>query len=97
MHEGAANLSRGARGRNRGPCGSRRFADERYAIAWQYVAHAVRRGPRMVLGRPRRWGVITMLALATALPAPVYRRGALAPMGRAMFGIRAGASFESLA
>jgi hypothetical protein len=40
---------------------------------------------------------MVMLALATALPTHTYRHGALAAMGRAMFGVRVGARFDSLA
>ena len=51
----------------------------------------------MVLARPRRWGVMVMLALASALPARVYRAGALAPMSRAAFSSRSATAFDSLA
>lgn len=73
------------------------LADEQHASAWHYVRRALQTGPRMVLGRPRRWGVLSMLVLATMLPAAIYRRAALAPMGRVMFRIKAGAPFDSLA
>ena len=73
------------------------LADEQRASAWHYARRALRTGPRMVLGRPRRWGVLWMLVLATMLPQAVYRRAALAPMGRVMFRIKAGAPFDSLA
>ena len=40
---------------------------------------------------------MVMLALASTLPARVYRAGALAAMSRGAFGMQAGASFDSLA
>ena len=73
------------------------LADERRALAWRYVSRAVQCGPAMVLGRPRRWGIVVMLALASTLPAPLYRYGALATMSQAAFRIRVGAAFDSLA
>jgi glycosyltransferase involved in cell wall biosynthesis len=72
------------------------LADEQLASAWAYVGRALQTGPRMVLGRPRRWGVLAMLSVATVLPATLYRRAALAPMGRVLFRLKAGASFGSL-
>jgi hypothetical protein len=50
----------------------------------------------MILGRPRRWGVIAMAGLARAMPARLYRRVALAPLSRAAFQLRLGAAFDSL-
>ena len=38
-----------------------------------------------------------MLALASALPARLYRAGALAPMSRAAFRLEVGTAFDSLA
>jgi glycosyltransferase involved in cell wall biosynthesis len=73
------------------------LADDEYTAAWRYLARAVQGAPVMVLGQPRRWGVVAMLALASALPASVYRSGALAAMSRAAFALDAGAAFDSLA
>ena len=72
------------------------LADEHHDTAWRYLAHAVRSSPWMILGRPRRWGVIAMAGLARALPARIYRQAALAPMSRAAFKLRLGATFDSL-
>jgi len=73
------------------------LADERRALAWRYVSRALQCGPAIVLGRPRRWGVVVMLTLASTLPASLYRHGALATMSQAAFRIRVGAAFDSLA
>lgn len=73
------------------------LADEEHAAAWRYLSRAMREAPAMVLGRPRRWGVVMMLALASAVPGPVYRRGPLAAMSRVAFALEAGAAFNSLA
>lgn len=73
------------------------LADDRHDLAWRYLTHALRRGPRMILGRPRRWGVIAMAGLAMTLPPRWYRQAALAAMSRAAFQLRRGASFDSLA
>jgi glycosyltransferase involved in cell wall biosynthesis len=73
------------------------LTDEEYAVAWLYVSRALRRAPRMVFARPRRWGVMLMLALASALPARLYRAGALAPMSRTAFKLEIGTAFDSLA
>ena len=73
------------------------LADDRNALAWRYLSRALRSGPTIVLARPRRWGVMVMLALSTALPRRVYRRGAVAAMSRAAFRMEAGAAFDSLA
>ncbi len=73
------------------------LADERHAMAWHYLGRALRSGPAMILRRPRRWGVMAMLTLASTLPTPVYRQAALGAMSRAVFRIRPGALFDSLA
>jgi hypothetical protein len=73
------------------------LADGRRSLAWDYLSHAMRAGPHMVLSRPRRWGVIAMLALSTALPERVYRQAVVGAMSRAAFQIKAGAAFDSLA
>jgi len=70
--------------------------DEEYSAAWRYLARAFRRSPGMVLARPRRWGVMLMLGLASVLPARVYRACALTPMSRAAFSLDVGAPFDSL-
>jgi glycosyltransferase involved in cell wall biosynthesis len=72
------------------------LTDEEYSAAWRYLSRALRRSPGMVLARPRRWGVMLMLALASVLPARVYRAGALAPMSRAAFSLNVGTPFDSL-
>jgi glycosyltransferase involved in cell wall biosynthesis len=71
--------------------------DERHAVAWHYLARALRGGPTMILARPRRWGVMLMLGLSTALPTRVYRQVVVAAMARAAFQVKAGAAFDSLA
>lgn len=71
------------------------LVDGRLAQAWPLLGGALRRGPRMVLGRPRRWGAIAMLTLASALPDRVYER-ALGAMSRRAFGLDRGAPFDSL-
>ena len=73
------------------------LADERRDMAWRYVSRALGSGPGIILSRPRRWGVILMLGLASTLPVRLYRQTVLAAMSRAVFGIQAGALFESLA
>ena len=72
------------------------LADERHAMAWRYVSRSLRHRPAMILTRPRRWGVVLMLTLASTLPTRVYRYGALATMSHAAFRIRPGAAFDSL-
>lgn len=72
------------------------LADERHDMARSYLARALRSSPRMILGRPRRWGIIAMTGLAITLPAWLYRQAALAPMSRAAFRLRVGARFDSL-
>ena len=72
------------------------LADERHAMALRYLAHALRSSPRMILGRPRRWGIIAMTGLAVTLPAWLYRQAELAPISRAAFRLRVGARFDSL-
>jgi glycosyltransferase involved in cell wall biosynthesis len=73
------------------------LADDEHAAAWRYLSRAVQGSPVMVFGQPRRWGVVVMLVLASALPASVYRNGALAAMSRVAFALQAGAAFDSLA
>jgi glycosyltransferase involved in cell wall biosynthesis len=73
------------------------LADERHDMAWRYLTSAVRSAPRMILGRPRRWGVIAMAGLAMTMPAWLYRQAALAAMSRAAFRLRPGAAFDSIA
>ena len=72
------------------------LVDGRRSLAWHYLSHAMRAGPNIVLSRPRRWGVIAMLALSTALPERLYRQ-AVGAMSRAAFQIEAGADFDALA
>lgn len=66
------------------------LADDRHDLAWRYAAESIQRDPLTILGRPRRLGVLAMLAAASLLPARVYRAGPLAVMGRVMFGLRVG-------
>jgi len=73
------------------------LADSEHGLAWRYLTGALRDGPAMILSRPRRWGVITMLALASTLPRAVYRNGPLTAMSRLAFGFRPGTPFDSLA
>ena len=68
------------------------LADEEYSAAWRYLSRAVCGAPGLVFRRPRRWGVMLMLALASALPSRAYRGGALAAMSRAAFRINMGGS-----
>ena len=70
------------------------LADEQYAMAWRYLARGLRAGPAMILRRPRRWGVVAMLALASVLPTPLYRQ-TLAAMSRVVFRMRRGSAFNS--
>lgn len=72
------------------------LVDERTHMAWRYAWRALKTGPAMILGQPRRWGVMLMLTLASALPRQIYRDGPLAIMSRTAFGIQAGAPFDSL-
>lgn len=72
------------------------LVDERQSTAWHYIRRAVQASPSMILGNPRRLGVVMMLSLATALPRKLYRRTAVPLMSRAAFGLRAGAAFESV-
>jgi glycosyltransferase involved in cell wall biosynthesis len=72
------------------------LVDERRELAWRYVSRALTREPMIVLGQPRRIGVLLMLALSSALPGRVYREGPLAAMSRLAFGITPGASFDTL-
>jgi glycosyltransferase involved in cell wall biosynthesis len=72
------------------------LTDEEYSAAWRFLSRAFRRSPRMVLARPRRLGVMWMLALASVLPARVYRSGALVQMSRAAIILDVGAPFDSL-
>jgi hypothetical protein len=73
------------------------LADGRRSLAWHYLSHAMRAGPNVVLSRPRRWGVIAMLTLATALPEWAYRQAVVGAMSRAAFQMKADAEFDSLA
>lgn len=73
------------------------LVDDQPSAAWRYLLRAMQAAPVMILARPRRWGVVMMLALATALPRKLYRDTAVPAMSRAAFGLRAGAAFESLA
>jgi glycosyltransferase involved in cell wall biosynthesis len=73
------------------------LADSEHGLAWRYLTGALRDGPAMILSRPRRWGVITMLVLASTLPRAVYRTGPLTAMSRLAFGFRPGTPFDSLA
>ena len=70
--------------------------DEKPTSAWRYLSLALDRSPTIILGHPRRLGVMTMLALASVLPTRAYRAGPLALMGRAAFGITVGRPFDSL-
>ena len=73
------------------------LVDSEHDLAWRYLTGALRNGPAMILSRPRRWGVITMLALASTLPRTVYRNGPLTAIGRVAFGLEPGKPFDSLA
>ena len=73
------------------------LVDSEHDLAWRYLTGALRNGPAMILSRPRRWGVITMLALASTLPRGVYRNGPLTAMSRVAFGFQPGKPFDSLA
>jgi glycosyltransferase involved in cell wall biosynthesis len=70
------------------------LVDERPDLAWRYLSRALERGPGMILGEPRRWGVMLMLTLASTFPKRVYRAGPLTAMSRAAFGLTVGAPFE---
>lgn len=72
------------------------LVDNEPDLAWRYLTGALRRGPGMILSRPRRWGVIGMLVLASALPRGVYRNGPLTVMSRVAFGLEPGKPFDSL-
>jgi glycosyltransferase involved in cell wall biosynthesis len=72
------------------------LVDSEHDLAWRYLTGALRSGPAMILGRPRRWGVIAMLLLASALPRAVYRNGPLTMMSRVAFGLQPGRPFDSL-
>ena len=72
------------------------LVDNEHDRAWHYLTGALRNGPAMILSRPRRWGVITMLALASTLPRAVYRNGPLTAMSRVAFGFQPGKPFDSL-
>jgi glycosyltransferase involved in cell wall biosynthesis len=72
------------------------LVDERPELAWRYLSRALDGSPSIILGQPRRWGVMVMLALATALPVRAYRLGPLALMSRVAFTIPAGEPFDSL-
>ncbi|HVF41304.1 MAG TPA: glycosyltransferase family 2 protein [Gemmatimonadaceae bacterium] len=72
------------------------LVDGKESMAWQYLSRSLREAPGIILGRPRRWGLMMMLTLSTVLPQPVYRDLALAAMSRAMFRMQAGAQFDSL-
>ena len=71
------------------------LVDDRPSLAWRYLARSLRNGPRMILSRPRRWGVIVMLMLSTVLPHRLYRQ-AVAAMSRGAFRLEPGAAFDSL-
>jgi glycosyltransferase involved in cell wall biosynthesis len=73
------------------------LVDGEHDLAWRYVSGALRNGPGIILSRPRRLGVITMLALASTLPRAVYRHGPLTAMSRVVFGFQRGKPFDSLA
>jgi hypothetical protein len=73
------------------------LVDSEHDLAWRYLTGALRHGPGMILTRPRRLGVITMLALASTLPRSVYRNGPLTAMSRVAFGFQPGKPFDSLA
>ena len=72
------------------------LVDSEHDLAWRYLTGALRNGPGMILSRPRRWGVITMLALASTLPRAIYRNGPLTAMSRVAFGLTPGRPFDSL-
>ena len=63
--------------------------------AWHYLARALRTGPGIILSRPRRLGIIGMLALASTVPPRVYTR-AVTAMSREAFGLEPGADFDSI-
>ena len=70
------------------------LADERHELAWRFMAAAIRDSPAIILGRPRRLGVLAMLAASSVLPARLYRGYALTWMARAAFGLRTGSQFD---
>ena len=72
------------------------LVDERPDLAWRYLSRALEGSVTMILGQPRRWGVMLMLALASVLPSRAYRAGPLALMSRLAFSIPAGRPFDSL-
>lgn len=72
------------------------LVDGEHPTAWRYLSRALWHAPTKVLARPRRWGIMVMLTLASALPAPVYRYGALARMSRTAFRMDVGAAFDSI-
>lgn len=72
------------------------LVDERRELAWRYLARAMQGGPALILTRPRRWGVMLMLTLASTLPKRLYRQAPLAAMSRAAFRMRAGTAFDSI-
>ena len=69
--------------------------DDRPALAGRYLARSLRTGPRVILARPRRCGVIVMLMLRSILPEGLYQ-GAVAAMSRTAFQLEAGTLFDSL-
>ncbi len=70
--------------------------DGQQRAAWDHLSHALRAAPGFILSRPRRLGIITMLAFATVLPMEAYER-VLAELGRFSFALERGCDFDSLA
>jgi glycosyltransferase involved in cell wall biosynthesis len=64
--------------------------------AWHYLRRALRAGPGIILSRPRRVGIILMLALGSILPRDLYRR-VIGVMSRGAFELEPGAAFDEMA
>ncbi len=64
--------------------------------AWHYLLRALRTGPRIILSRPRRLGIIMMLALASLVPRTLYKRAVVA-MSRGAFDLEPGTRFDAIA
>ncbi len=64
-------------------------------LAWRYLSRSLRLTPMPVLGRPRRWALVAVLALQSVLPLAIYR-GALATLTRFSFQLPPGRPFGEL-
>ena len=72
------------------------LVDDQRSMAWRYLARALRSEPVIVLARPRRWGIMLMLILSSALPGRMYRATVVAAMSRVAFHLKRGEAFDSL-